>query len=144
MEDIMKDAQTFTGKELRIEEVLPSSKRIDVIITDPEKWIEYKWYATNETVTRQKFLEEFVERDLKYVPGIDNLEWRIKGAKLSKDKVKAYLSSSEGRIALKKIPAARANSLLGRTDLTDFNKEAIADAFIDYFDLDINYVKIFK
>jgi hypothetical protein len=144
MEDIMSDVQSFSGKSLEIEMVLDNGKRIDVVRANPKLWIEYKWSSTSETVSRSKFLDEFVSRDLTKIDNLNNLQWRIKGEKLTKNKVVEYLSSPEGRIELKKISATQANRILGRTDLSDLNKDAIADAFISYFNNDTNFTSIFK
>ncbi len=41
--------------------------------------------------------EQFIERDLFNATDISQIQWRIKGNKLSKEKVLEYLSSKEGR-----------------------------------------------
>lgn len=46
-------------------------------------------------------MDEFVKRDLNNIESLNNLQWRIKGQKLTKEKVLEYLSSNEGREMLK-------------------------------------------
>jgi predicted nucleotidyltransferase len=78
------------------------------------------------------------ERDL------DQIIWSILDKKLSYETFLTYLKSFEGIEALKKIPANRANQLLGLSNLTDLNKPAISQAFVDHFTNFENYKKIFK
>ena len=47
-------------------------------------------------------MDEFVKRDLNNIESLNNLQWRIKGQKLTKEKVLEYLSSNEGREMLDK------------------------------------------
>ena len=54
----------------------------------------------DRTVAQKTFLDEFVKRDLNNVTSLNNLQWRIKGQKLTKEKVVEYLSSTEGKIAV--------------------------------------------
>jgi hypothetical protein len=62
--------------------------------------IEYKWYKSGN-IPKDLFLDEFVNRDLNNITNLKNLQWRIKGLKLTKEKVMEYLSSPEGREMLK-------------------------------------------
>ncbi|MFN8436970.1 MAG: hypothetical protein U0V72_04945 [Cytophagales bacterium] len=78
------------------------------------------------------------------ITSLSQLEWRIKGMKLSKDKMLEYLSSTEGKEALKKISAEKANKMLGRIDLDNDFPDDIANAFIDFFKKDTNFNLIFK
>lgn len=55
-----------------------------------------------------------------------------------------YLSSKEGREALGKISAEKANKVLKRIDLDNDFPDDIANAFIDYFKKDTNFNLIFK
>ena len=56
----------------------------------------------DNTVAQKTFLDEFVKRDLNNIESLNNLQWRIKGQKLTKEKVLEYLSSNEGREMLDK------------------------------------------
>jgi hypothetical protein len=58
--------------------------------------IEYKWYESGN-IPKDLFLDEFVNRDLNNITNLKNLQWRIKGQKLTKEKVMEYLSSAEGK-----------------------------------------------
>lgn len=51
--------------------------------------------------------EQFIERDLFNATDLSQIQWRIKGNKLSKEKVVEYLSSKEGREAIKKLGAEK-------------------------------------
>lgn len=53
------------------------------------------------------------------------------------------LRTNDGRNVLKQINADKANKLLNRSDLIDTAPDAIADAFINYFDNNTNFSKIF-
>ena len=68
----------------------------------------------------------------------------IKGQKLTKEKVLEYMNSTEVKEALKKISAGRANKLLNRIDLYDAHPNEIVDAFIEYFNNQTNFNRIFK
>lgn len=63
--------------------------------------IEYKWYGGENIVAKQLFLDEFVNRDLYNIGKLENLQWRIKGQKLTKEKVVEYLYTEEGKLMLK-------------------------------------------
>ena len=47
-------------------------------------------------------MDEFVKRDLNNIESLNNLQWRIKGQKLTKEKVIEYLSSNEAKNLLNK------------------------------------------
>ena len=47
-------------------------------------------------------MDEFVKRDLINIESLNNLQWRIKGQKLTKEKVLEYLSSNEAKNLLNK------------------------------------------
>ena len=47
-------------------------------------------------------MDEFVKRDLNNIESLNNLQWRIKGQKLTKEKVLEYLSSNEAKNLLNK------------------------------------------
>lgn len=156
LEDIGNDSKTFTGKtihrEVWVSKIDDSNGFIDIVVNDKglttsradDLLIEYKWYGGDKTVSQKTFLDEFVKRDLNNIESLNNLQWRIKGQKLTKEKVLEYLSSNEGREMLKNIPAEKANKILKRIDLdNDFPLE-IADAFINHFKVDSNFNLIFK
>lgn len=113
LEDIANDTKTFTGKtinrEVRVSKIDDSNGFIDVVVNDKglttssadDLLIEYKWYGGDKTVSQKTFLDEFVKRDLNNIESFNNLQWRIKGQKLTKEKVIEYLSSNEGNELLK-------------------------------------------
>lgn len=152
IQDITQNAKEFTGKKWKFEQVVVNSQNnnsyIDLAALDNSKYIEYKW-ITSGMVNKADFLNQFVKRDLfnKNLTSLSQLEWRIKGYKLSKEKVLEYLSSKEGREALKKISAEKANKMLGRNDLKDLTqtqKDKMINALIEYFENKNNFNNIFK
>ena len=99
MQDITQSVKEFTGKKLTFEFFAKNSSQntahIDVITDDlPPLLIEYKW-LTKGTVSKEDFIREFVKRDLFNISDLSKLQWRIKGSKLTKEKVLEYLSSPE-------------------------------------------------
>jgi hypothetical protein len=54
------------------------------------------------------------------------------------------MNSPEGKDALGKISAEKANRLLKRTDLDDISPSEIVDAFLEYFNSSSNFDLIFK
>ena len=99
MQDITQSVKEFAGKKLTFEFSLKNSSQntahIDVITDDlPPLLIEYKW-LTKGTVSKEDFIREFVKRDLFNISDLSKLQWRIKGSKLTKEKVLEYLSSPE-------------------------------------------------
>jgi hypothetical protein len=79
------------------------------------------------------------------VSSLSQIEWRKDVADPTlKSRINGWLNSTEGRTELKKIDAAKANQLLGRTDLSNLDKDAIADAFISHLDDLNNFQSIFK
>ncbi len=119
--------------------------RIDIFVRgNPSLFIEVKWYSGTSVVSPALFIKEFIERDLKSINSLDELIWKIRGNKLTKEQVNAFLSSTEGRVALSNIDAAQANRLLGLSNLSNTNKPAIAQAFIDHFNVENNFNLIFK
>lgn len=99
IQDITQSVKEFAGKKLTFEFSLKNSSQntahIDVITDDlPPLLIEYKW-LTKGTVSKDDFIREFVKRDLFNISDLSKLQWRIKGSKLTKEKVLEYLSSPE-------------------------------------------------
>ncbi len=101
MEDIASDISTFANKNISIELRLSNGRRIDVAVDNPPMWIEYKWYGGDDKIKQSLFIDEFVNRDLAGITDLKQLQWRIKGQKLTKEEVVEFLSSQEGREALK-------------------------------------------
>jgi hypothetical protein len=108
IQDITEHVDDFVGKkwkfELPVTNANSNPARIDMAYTEkPPKFIEYKWLTT-KTVSKEEFIDQFVKRDLfnNNLTDLAQLEWRIKGQKLTKDKVVEYLSSVEGKSAIHK------------------------------------------
>lgn len=105
IQDITQNANEFVGKkweiEFKVKNLDGNNAAVDVAARDKSKFIEYKW-LTSATVNKEDFVREFIKRDL-YNPDINSLsqlEWRIKGMKLSKTKALEYLKSVEASSAL--------------------------------------------
>ena len=155
MEDITNDASFFKGKSIKIEERIAGG-RVDLMIVDDiegnHTWIEYKWYGGQNGLSKDFFINQFVGRDLSGISNLQKLQWRLKGQKITKDMIvnangTGWLQLPQGVNQLKKISAAQANKLLGRTDLKDLfdaDRQIIADKFIEYFSNSNNFNTIFK
>ena len=143
MQDITQSVKEFAGKKLTFEFSLKNSSQntahIDVITDDlPPLLIEYKW-LTKGTVSKDDFIREFVKRDLFNISDLSKLQWRIKGGKLTKEKVLEYLSSPEAKNILNSFPEERKMSLF-----KNYNKlKGITNKDIDEF-IKIYYNQIFK
>ncbi len=61
-----------------------------------------------------------------------------------KEKVLETLTSPEGRAALGKLSGIKASILLQNSSLQLASSQQIEQAFIDYFSIDANFIKIFK
>lgn len=143
MQDITQSVKEFAGKKLTFEFSLKNSSQntahIDVITDDlPPLLIEYKW-LTKGTVSKDDFIREFVKRDLFNISDLSKLQWRIKGGKLTKEKVLEYLSSPEAKNILNSFSEDRKMSLF-----KNYNKlKGITDKDINEF-IKIYYNQIFK
>lgn len=150
IKEILDNKSFYGNKSLTFEYKLTilsatSPPRIDILVRgNPSLFIEVKWYSGTSVVSPALFIKEFIERDLKSINSLDELIWKIRGNKLTKEQVNAFLSSPEGRVALSNIDAAQANRLLGLSNLSNTNKPAIAQAFIDHFNVENNFNLIFK
>ena len=146
MQDLTDNIGDFAGKkwtfELPLKNSDGNSAYIDMASNEiPPMTIEYKWLTTN-SASLDDFVREFIKRDLFNSSDFSKIQWRIKGQKLTKEKVIEYLSSKEGSDALKQISAEKANNLLNRMDLEDAFPNEIVDAFIEYFNNSNNFSKI--
>ena len=143
IQDITQSVKEFAGKKLTFEFSLKNSSQntahIDVITDDlPPLLIEYKW-LTKGTVSKDDFIREFVKRDLFNISDLSKLQWRIKGSKLTKEKVLEYLSSPEAKNILNSFSEERKMSLF-----KNYNKlKGITDKDINEF-IKIYYNQIFK
>ena len=143
MQDITQSVKEFAGKKLTFEFSLKNSSQntahIDVITDDlPPLLIEYKW-LTKGTVSKEDFIREFVKRDLFNISDLSKLQWRIKGSKLTKEKVLEYLSSPEAKIILNSFSEEKKMNLF-----KNYNKlKGITDKDINEF-IKIYYNQIFK
>ncbi len=103
MEDVAGDAKTFAKKKLTLEYDVTKSNgkggRIDLITNDtPPLFVEYKWYGGSDGVARDLFVDEFIRRDLNSITDLRQLQWRVKGNKLTKDKVVEYITGAQSEI----------------------------------------------
>jgi hypothetical protein len=143
IQDITQSVKEFAGKKLTFEFSKKNSSQntahIDVITDDlPPLLIEYKW-LTKGTVSKEDFIREFVKRDLFNISDLSKLQWRIKGSKLTKEKVLEYLSSPEAKNILNSFSEERKMSLF-----KNYNKlKGITDKDINEF-IKIYYNQIFK
>jgi len=141
--NITQSVKEFAGKKLTFEFSKKNSSQntahIDVITDDlPPLLIEYKW-LTKGTVSKEDFIREFVKRDLFNISDLSKLQWRIKGSKLTKEKVLEYLSSPEAKNILNSFSEERKMSLF-----KNYNKlKGITDKDINEF-IKIYYNQIFK
>lgn len=87
--------------------------------------------------------EQFIERDLFNATSLSQLEWRIKGNKLSKEKVVEYLSSKEGREAIKKLGADKVKTLFPKQS-RQINEDNFIDILINNLNKDEIYNSIFR
>ena len=87
-------------------------------------------------VTKADFISQFIQRDLFSVSALDNLQWRIKGIKLTKETAKAYLESVSGRAAL--LP------LLQNGKLQSFFPSPIVISTVDDFINEITKVNVYN
>lgn len=121
---------------------------IDILLTN-ETRIEVKSWIK---MYKPTFVVQFIKKDLTNANSLDRLMWIFdkkyeKAGRLLKDDILEVLMSATGREALKKIPANKANQLLRRSDLqdiTNLDKDEIADAFIEYFIDPSNFNNMFK
>ncbi|MCG2617748.1 fibronectin type III domain-containing protein [Terrimonas sp. NA20] len=138
MEDIVNDASTFKGSKIQIERIVENG-RVDVFRHDPILYLEYKWYSGSNRIPKNVFLEEFVQRDLGNMVSIDNIQWRVKGNRLTKENVKEFLLSPEGKVALEKLPETKKASLFPGYQ----SEDELTDLHIKNF-VEVNYSNIFK
>ncbi len=104
--------------------------------------VEYK--SGPGSISSSTIKEQFIERDLFNAKSLDEIQWRMEGTGMTKEKLVEYLSTNESKEALKKISAEKANKLLNRTDLDDDLPEEIVEAIINSFKDDKNYKLIFR
>ncbi|MBB6005504.1 hypothetical protein [Arcicella rosea] len=117
---------------------------IDISLKTGER-IEVKSWAK---IYKTSFLKQFVGKDLLQIESLGELRWVFDskypgGITKLKSDIITMLRTNDGRNVLKQINADKANKLLNRSDLIDTAPDAIADAFINYFDNNTNFSKIF-
>ncbi|WP_212906261.1 hypothetical protein [Capnocytophaga stomatis] len=147
LQDITQNAKEFSGKKLSIEfKVINSDKNIsyiDVATDDvPPLTIEYKW-LTSGIVSKDDFIREFVKRDLFNATDLTKIQWRIKGNKLTKEKVLEYLSSKEAREALEVIGVEKVKSFFPKLS-RQINEDNYVDFLINNLTTDEIFNEIFK
>ena len=94
-------------------------------------------------VNKADFLNQFVKRDLfnKNLTSLSQLEWRIKGNKLSKEKVLEYLSSKEGREMLKDEKIRKLFEDFGRLNNSKIRIRNVED-LLDFLELNNEWYNI--
>lgn len=147
IKDITDNVDDFVGKKWSIETAVKNSDGnsayIDVASNEiPPMTIEYKW-LTSAVIAKEDFIREFIKRDLFNANDLSKLQWRIKGQKLTKNKLIEYLSSTEGKEALKQsINFTKAKTLFPKDALiTNAN---YIDRVIANFNKDDVFNLIFK
>ena len=149
IQDLTENAGEFAGKKWNIEFQVTNSNGHNAYIDmasngDPQKFIEYKWLTTG-TVSKEEFIREFLKRDL-YNPNIgrySQVEWRIKGQKLTKTKVQEYMKSAEGMEEIRKLGVNKVKNFFQR-DAAQINRENFVSYFINKFDQDDVFNSVFK
>ena len=85
--------------EQRVSSLAPSGYGIiDIKIGDLQA--EVKW-LTSRTVSKDEIVGEFIQRDLYSASSLDKIRWSIRGNKPTKAQIVNFLSSTEGRTALR-------------------------------------------
>ena len=106
LENIASDVPTFSNKtlkrEIRVAKIDGSNGFIDIVVrsdASSDLLIEYKWYAGTNQISKETFLDEFIKRDLVNINSLDEVQWRVKGQKLSKEKVLEYLKEYSSELS---------------------------------------------
>ena len=114
--------------------------------------IELKSWNTFENIYKPRTLQEFV-RDLEGINALDEMQWVFDkkgsfigaaGQSYLKNKILEMLQSAEGRAALGNISPSKAATLLDNRSLVTATSSQIEQAFIDFFNIESNFIKIFQ
>jgi hypothetical protein len=93
---------------------------------------------------KDDFIREFIKRDLFNSKDLSQIQWRIKGQKLTKEKVLEYMKSAEGKAALNE---QKIRSLINNyAESVNYSKNiGNTDDLIDFFNANDNWFNlIFK
>ena len=88
-------------------------------------------------VSQDLFIKEFIERDLKAISTLDQLVWKIRGNRLNKEQVEAFLKA--GKTELNNLPTAQKTAFFPEYS----SVLGISDVDIENF-VNLNYQSIFR
>ncbi len=149
IKDLANDTQTFNGKTVRIEYSIGNANNTNSSIDlfcefcdTPNLKIEYK--SGTASIDADKIKTQFIERDLYNASNLNEIQWRMEGTGMTKDKLKLWMNENVSSI----------NQIINGNDVNKASKfkeffnigefeNTITSSKINEF-VDINYNLIFK
>lgn len=155
VQDLADDVTTFNSKTIQLEFPVQNarptngSSYIDVYCVncyDDTKvlLVEYKYGPTS--VTKDKIIEQFIERDLfnPDITSINQIQWRLKETALTKSQLNTWLKTTECRTAIENLGFEKINQLFGK-NFNEFTQSSeLSQSVIDYLNIENNFTTIFK
>jgi len=147
IKDLANDTQTFNGKTVRIEYSIGNANNTNSSIDlfcrycDPENLkIEYK--SGTASIDADKIKTQFIERDLYNASNLNEIQWRMEGTGMTKDKLINWLNISQNRTAIENLGVEKIKSFFPN-DLS-INANNYVDKLILKFNESSVYQQVFK
>jgi hypothetical protein len=147
--DLNTNGSLFAGKKIKFEHSIPNARpttansSIDLFCVNcnpPNLKVEYK--SGPGSITSSTIKEQFIERDLFNANSLDDIQWRMEGTEMTKEKLVNWLF--ENRSHLENLDFEKYNQLF-ETNFNKFTpKSSLSEKVIEYFSNTTNYNKIFK
>ncbi|XRE41933.1 hypothetical protein ACIVBQ_000137 [Tenacibaculum discolor] len=151
MEDVAANPNMINNKTISVEAPVTgvdgTIQRVDLKVgNSPGVNLEYKWLSSDTPIGKETFIREFVKRDLFSVNSLEEIQWRIKwnsssSNKLTKDQMIVFLSSIEGKEALKAVGYEKLKRIFPDDGFMNVNN--FVDRVIKNFDNETTFNKIF-
>ncbi|MBB1140671.1 hypothetical protein [Myroides sp. WP-1] len=150
--DLNMNGSIFVGKKIKFEHAIPNARSttgnsyIDILCIkckEPNIDIMVEYKSGPGSISSSTIKEQFIERDLFNANSLDQIQWRMEGTEMNKEKLVSLLK--ENKYYLENLGTEKINQLFGTNfDKIIDDKDDLSNTVIGYFSEGINYNKIFK
>ena len=150
--DLNTNGSLFAGKKIKFEHSIPNARpsnansSIDILCIkckEPNIDIMVEYKSGPGSISSSTIKEQFIERDLFNANSLEEIQWRMEGTEMTKQKLVSWLT--ENKSYLENLGPEKINQLFGTDfDKIIYDKSDLSNAVIEYFSDNTNYNKVFK
>ncbi len=145
--DLNSNGSLFAGKKIKFVHSIPNARptasksSIDLFCVNcspANLKVEYK--SGPGSISSSTIKEQFIERDLFNANSLDEIQWRMEGTEMTKEKLVSWLTDNKGSI--ENLEYDKIKSFFPNDNF--MTKDNFVDRFISKFNDELFYNSIFK